>query len=64
MEVEMAHNLHRDYEKGGDQLSARLRELIERGRGYPAVDYTARGRRRSRRSTQRSTRCSTSSTRS
>ena len=21
MEVEMAHNLHRDYEKGGDQLS-------------------------------------------
>jgi Asp-tRNA(Asn)/Glu-tRNA(Gln) amidotransferase A subunit family amidase len=39
MEVEMAHNLHRDYEKGGDQLSARLRQTIERGRGYLAVDY-------------------------
>ena len=32
MEVEMAHNLRRDYEKGGDQLSPVLRELIERGR--------------------------------
>jgi Asp-tRNA(Asn)/Glu-tRNA(Gln) amidotransferase A subunit family amidase len=41
MEVEMAHNLHRDYEKGGDQLSAVLRNLIERGRGYAAVDYAA-----------------------
>jgi Asp-tRNA(Asn)/Glu-tRNA(Gln) amidotransferase A subunit family amidase len=39
MEVEMAHNLHRDYEKGGDQLSARLRQTIERGREYLAVDY-------------------------
>jgi Asp-tRNA(Asn)/Glu-tRNA(Gln) amidotransferase A subunit family amidase len=39
MEVEMAHNLHRDYEKGGDQLSAVLRKLIERGRGYSAVNY-------------------------
>jgi Asp-tRNA(Asn)/Glu-tRNA(Gln) amidotransferase A subunit family amidase len=35
----MAHNLHRDYEKAGDQLSARLRGLIERGRGHPAIDY-------------------------
>ena len=26
MEVEMAHNLHRDYEKGGDKLSAALRQ--------------------------------------
>jgi Asp-tRNA(Asn)/Glu-tRNA(Gln) amidotransferase A subunit family amidase len=39
MEVEMAHNLERDYEKGGDRLSAVLRALIERGRGYRAVDY-------------------------
>jgi Asp-tRNA(Asn)/Glu-tRNA(Gln) amidotransferase A subunit family amidase len=40
MEVEMAHNLHRDYETGRDQLSGRLRELIERGRTHRAVDYT------------------------
>jgi Asp-tRNA(Asn)/Glu-tRNA(Gln) amidotransferase A subunit family amidase len=39
MEVEMAHNLHRDYEKGRDRLSERLRQLIERGRNYSAVDY-------------------------
>jgi len=37
----MAHNLHRDYEKGGDRLSAALRTLIERGRRHPAVDYAA-----------------------
>jgi Asp-tRNA(Asn)/Glu-tRNA(Gln) amidotransferase A subunit family amidase len=41
MEVEMAHNLGRDYEKGGERLSAVLRQLIERGRRYPAVDYAA-----------------------
>jgi Asp-tRNA(Asn)/Glu-tRNA(Gln) amidotransferase A subunit family amidase len=41
MEVEMAHNLDRDYEKGGHGLSAVLRGLIERGRGHPAVDYLA-----------------------
>ncbi|OGB89982.1 MAG: glutamyl-tRNA amidotransferase [candidate division NC10 bacterium RIFCSPLOWO2_02_FULL_66_22] len=41
MEVEMAHNLHRDYEKSGDRLSAVLRKLIERGRGHRAVDYAA-----------------------
>jgi Asp-tRNA(Asn)/Glu-tRNA(Gln) amidotransferase A subunit family amidase len=40
MDVEMAHNLHRDYEQGGDKLSAQLRSLIERGRGRLAVDYT------------------------
>ena len=39
MEVDMAHNLHRDYEQGGEQLSAPLRAAIERGRGVPAVDY-------------------------
>jgi Asp-tRNA(Asn)/Glu-tRNA(Gln) amidotransferase A subunit family amidase len=41
MEVEMAHNLHRDYEKFGDLLSEKLRSLIERGRGHRAVDYMA-----------------------
>ncbi len=41
MEVEMAHNLRRDYEKAGDKLSAALRQLIERGRTYSAVDYCA-----------------------
>jgi Asp-tRNA(Asn)/Glu-tRNA(Gln) amidotransferase A subunit family amidase len=40
MDVEMAHNLHRDYEKGGDKLSPLLRQLIERGRSRPAIDYT------------------------
>jgi len=40
MEVEMAHNLHRDYEQGRDQLSERLRGLIERGRQQLAIDYT------------------------
>jgi Asp-tRNA(Asn)/Glu-tRNA(Gln) amidotransferase A subunit family amidase len=39
MDVEMAHNLHRDYEKGADQLSPVLRQLIERGRAHPAVEY-------------------------
>jgi Asp-tRNA(Asn)/Glu-tRNA(Gln) amidotransferase A subunit family amidase len=39
MEVEMAHNLDRDYEKGGDQLSDKLRALIERGRNHRAVEY-------------------------
>jgi len=41
MDVEMAHNLQRDYAKGGDRLSPELRELIERGRGHAAVDYAA-----------------------
>jgi Asp-tRNA(Asn)/Glu-tRNA(Gln) amidotransferase A subunit family amidase len=40
MEVEMAHNFHRDYEQGRDRLSERLRRLIERGREYRAVEYT------------------------
>ena len=40
MEVEMAHNLHRDYEMGGGKLSPVLRALIERGRAYAATDYT------------------------
>lgn len=40
MAVEMAHNLHRDFEQGGEKLSPVLRQLIERGRGIKAVDYT------------------------
>jgi Asp-tRNA(Asn)/Glu-tRNA(Gln) amidotransferase A subunit family amidase len=39
MEAEMAHNLHRDYEKGASSLSPALRQLIERGRTCTAVDY-------------------------
>jgi Asp-tRNA(Asn)/Glu-tRNA(Gln) amidotransferase A subunit family amidase len=41
MEVEMAHNFRRDYEKFGNQLSDKLRGLIERGRAYPAAEYMA-----------------------
>jgi Asp-tRNA(Asn)/Glu-tRNA(Gln) amidotransferase A subunit family amidase len=40
MEVEMAHNLHRDYEAGRERLSGPLRQLIERGRAHRAIDYT------------------------
>jgi Asp-tRNA(Asn)/Glu-tRNA(Gln) amidotransferase A subunit family amidase len=39
MDVEMAHNLRRDYETAGDQLSAHLRGLIERGRTHLATTY-------------------------
>ncbi|OHC82422.1 MAG: hypothetical protein A3G73_06640 [Rhodospirillales bacterium RIFCSPLOWO2_12_FULL_67_15] len=39
MDVEMARNLNREYEKSRDQLSGKLRELIERGRRHLAVDY-------------------------
>ncbi len=41
MEVEMAHNFRRDYEKFGHQLSDKLRGLIERGRACPAAEYMA-----------------------
>jgi Asp-tRNA(Asn)/Glu-tRNA(Gln) amidotransferase A subunit family amidase len=41
MEVEMADNLRRDYDKSGDGLSVALREIIERGRRQVAVDYLA-----------------------
>jgi len=41
MEVEMAHNLHRDYERHRGQMSEKLCALIERGRTHRAVDYTA-----------------------
>jgi Asp-tRNA(Asn)/Glu-tRNA(Gln) amidotransferase A subunit family amidase len=39
MDVEMAHNFHRDYEQGREALSPALRTLIERGRKAVAVDY-------------------------
>jgi Asp-tRNA(Asn)/Glu-tRNA(Gln) amidotransferase A subunit family amidase len=39
MEVEMAQNLHRDYEQSASAMSPVLRELIERGRAYKAIDY-------------------------
>jgi Asp-tRNA(Asn)/Glu-tRNA(Gln) amidotransferase A subunit family amidase len=41
MEVEMAHNLHRDYEKFSGQMSEKLRQIIERGREHKAVAYMA-----------------------
>jgi Asp-tRNA(Asn)/Glu-tRNA(Gln) amidotransferase A subunit family amidase len=39
MDVDMARNLNREYEKAGDKLSGKLRDLIERGRKHLAVDY-------------------------
>jgi Asp-tRNA(Asn)/Glu-tRNA(Gln) amidotransferase A subunit family amidase len=39
MDVEMAHNLRRDYEQGAASMSPVLRELIERGRAHKAIDY-------------------------
>lgn len=41
MEVDMAHNLHRDYEKARDLFSPQLRQLVERARGVSAGDYVA-----------------------
>lgn len=39
MDVEMAHNLRRDYEQSASAMSPVLRELIERGRNHKAIDY-------------------------
>lgn len=39
MEADIAVNYDVDYQRGADKLSASLREQIERGRGYKAVDY-------------------------
>jgi Asp-tRNA(Asn)/Glu-tRNA(Gln) amidotransferase A subunit family amidase len=39
MEVEMAQNLHRDYEQSASAMSPVLRELIERGRTHKALGY-------------------------
>ena len=37
----MAHNLRRDYQNGRDRFSPQLRQLVERARQVPAVDYVA-----------------------
>jgi Asp-tRNA(Asn)/Glu-tRNA(Gln) amidotransferase A subunit family amidase len=39
MEAEMAANLEREWEKGRDRLSEKLRAQIERGHQVRAVDY-------------------------
>ena len=39
MEAEMAANLEREWERGRDRLSERLRAQLERGRNVRAVDY-------------------------
>jgi Asp-tRNA(Asn)/Glu-tRNA(Gln) amidotransferase A subunit family amidase len=39
MEADLAKNFAREYERGRDQLSARLREMIEAGQRVLAVDY-------------------------
>jgi Asp-tRNA(Asn)/Glu-tRNA(Gln) amidotransferase A subunit family amidase len=41
MEVEMAHNLRRDYDQARNKLSDPLRQIIERGRKRLAADYCA-----------------------
>lgn len=39
MAVEMAHNLEREWKKGGNRLSEKLRAQIKFGRGVRATDY-------------------------
>jgi Asp-tRNA(Asn)/Glu-tRNA(Gln) amidotransferase A subunit family amidase len=39
MDVDMARNLRREYEDARDQLSQRLRQLIERGHAHLAIAY-------------------------
>ena len=39
MEADLAKSFAREYERGRDQLSARLREMIEAGQRVLAVDY-------------------------
>jgi len=39
MEADLAKSFAREYERGGDRLTSRLREMIERGREVRAVDY-------------------------
>jgi Asp-tRNA(Asn)/Glu-tRNA(Gln) amidotransferase A subunit family amidase len=39
MEVEMAHNLRPDVERGGERLSPALREALARGRERSALEY-------------------------
>jgi Asp-tRNA(Asn)/Glu-tRNA(Gln) amidotransferase A subunit family amidase len=39
MAADMAHNFRRDLARGGDVLSAQLRELLARGKEHTAYDY-------------------------
>jgi len=39
MEADLAKSFAREYERGGERLSSRLREMIERGQRTLAVDY-------------------------
>jgi Asp-tRNA(Asn)/Glu-tRNA(Gln) amidotransferase A subunit family amidase len=39
MEADLAKSFRREYERGGESLSATLREMIERGQQCLAVDY-------------------------
>jgi Asp-tRNA(Asn)/Glu-tRNA(Gln) amidotransferase A subunit family amidase len=39
MESDFALNFAADHARGGEQMSPRLREAIERGRAYTALDY-------------------------
>ena len=39
MEADLARSFGRDYERGKDRLSMTLREMIERGQRYPAIEY-------------------------
>jgi len=41
MESDLARSLAREYSVAADELSATLREMIQRGRGHLAVDYNA-----------------------
>lgn len=39
MESDLARSYQREYQRGGERLSEALREMIERGQSYRAVDY-------------------------
>jgi len=39
MEADLARSFAREYERGRDRLSARLREMVERGQEVRALDY-------------------------
>jgi len=39
MEADLARSFGRDYERGKDRLSMTLREMMERGQRYPAMEY-------------------------
>jgi len=39
MESELARSFAAEYQRGADKLSTQLKEMVERGQRYPAVDY-------------------------